>query len=997
MHNESHKRERLFFKEGAHPSLRDTPRLAFLLALALVVAFAPFVFGASSLMLSAHAVSSLYPHGAAAHASAPYTANVLDMVGGWLTEPWLGTEHRFIWSLQTPLWDRFDGYGNPLAATMQPGSLSPFTILFGIPRPSPLVFDLFCLARLFAAGLGAALFVRLFAGFLPALAAGIAAEFGGYYMGFLTQPHLSVEVMVPGVLFATELAVRRPGVLSTAFLAAMTGSMYLGGMPESAFLIACCGAAYAVFRVATSGRSGAGARLASLAGGNLLGAALAAAVIVPFVQLMPHSSDIHQTGMDNARRLGLLHDTELWHALMTEFVPLGYGTPWHDLAPSAFSSFPALRGYIGIVTAFLAAIAVAASGARAWQRRWDARDHATLFLALVVLVCFGKRMGAVPLQWIGNLPLLQLVILEKYLEPIMNSGAALLAGFGLAAVIERRAGARATAAAFAAVLLALSYAYLHHEPAPNPVDVRSFYDAMALALAALGVAGAVLYLAAKGVLAPGRASWFVVGTLFVELVLAYPLPTFLLLNGTQSPSLNAYAGVPYVDFLQKSTRDDAMRVFGTAGTLFPNWAGSFGLYDPAQHNAMYLREYVRFMNAFGVADPPTRLFDADRYTGSRVLDLGTRLRRRWLALSSVRYVVTPRGHDEIIGGNEILDALWSQNYSHVHDDSHGVRLTTATLGGRTIEAMVEQPTRGDLLATIHVPAAQPVLTVELGAMRDAVVDDVPVEACSAPVVFHLNVETPEGRRLPGLSARIDPRAANGWTRRVVDLRAARGRDVRMTFGTQSPAGAACRPQAVWGGPRFGAATAAGAFRSAFADPDVQVYRYDDALARVTAFHDVRAVPTSDAALRELTGPSFDERRTAVVVGPPETAAAAPATGPDRLRLVRASNGSVTIEADLTSAAVVMLNDAMYTGWEVRVDGAPRAVLQTDYLFRGVAVPAGRHTIAFSYRSPIVRLSVAVSVAALAACAVLVALGLGFPRALLRLRAPAAAVAKRDPV
>ncbi len=980
-----------------HDFLRDTPRLALLLAAALLVAFAPFVFGASSLMLSARAVSSLYAHGAAAHASGPYTANVLDMVGGWLTEPWLGTEHRFIWSMQTPLWDRFDGYGNPLAATMQPGSLSPFVILFGIPEPSPLVFDLFCLARLLAAGIGAALFVRLFAGFLPALAAGIAAEFGGYYMGFLTQPHLSVEVLVPGVLFATELAVRRPGALSTAVLGAVVGSMYLGGMPESAFLIACCGAAYAAWRVVTSGRRGAGARLTSLVAGNLLGLALAAAIIVPFVQLLPHSSDIHQTGLDNARRLGLIHDGDLWHAVMTELVPLGYGTPWHDLAPSAFSSFPALRGYVGTVTAFLAALAVAAAGARAWRRRWDARDQATLFLALVVLVCFGKRMGAAPLQWIGNLPLLQWVILEKYLEPIMNAAAALLAGFGLAAAIERRAGSGATAAAFAAALLALSSAYLHHGSAGSADDMASFYAAMVLALAVLGVAGAALYLHAKGVLEPGRAAAVAVGALFAELVLAYPLPNFLFLNGVQSPALNAYAGAPYVDFLQRSTRDDGMRVFGTLGTLFPNWAGSFGLYDPAQHNAMYLREYVRFMNEFGVADPPVRTFDADRYTGSRVVDLGTRLRRRWLALSSVRYVVSPPGRDETIGGNEILDALWSQNYSHVHDDPHGVRLTTASLAGRTLEAIVEQPTRGDLLATIRVPAAQPVLSLDLGAMQDAVVEDAPVDPCYAPIRFSLAVESLTGRRLATLSARVDPRRAAGWMRRSVDLSAGRGRDVRMTFATALEPSASCSPQAVWGAPHFGAAAAPSPFRRAFSDSHAVVYRFDGALPRATAFHAVRTVRDADAALQELTSPSFDERRTAVVVGPPGSAAVSPPNGPDRLRLVSDGNASVAIDADLASAAVVMLNDAVYPGWDVRVDGVPRPVLQTDYLFRGVAVPAGHHTIAFAYRSPVVRLSVAVSVAALAACGLLLALGLRVPRALRRFRAPIATAPEREPV
>ena len=44
----------------------------------------------------------------------------------------------------------------------------------------------------------------------------------------------------------------------------------------------------------------------------------------------------------------------------------------------------------------------------------------------------------------------------------------------------------------------------------------------------------------------------------------------------------------------------------------------------------------------------------------------------------------------------------------------------------------------------------------------------------------------------------------------------------------------------------------------------------------------------------------------------------------------------------------MLTDSWAPGWKAKVDGEDADVQRVDYLIRGVAVPAGEHTVEFRY-------------------------------------------------
>ncbi|MBI3464389.1 MAG: YfhO family protein, partial [Planctomycetes bacterium] len=72
-----------------------------------------------------------------------------------------------------------------------------------------------------------------------------------------------------------------------------------------------------------------------------------------------------------------------------------------------------------------------------------------------------------------------------------------------------------------------------------------------------------------------------------------------------------------------------------------------------------------------------------------------------------------------------------------------------------------------------------------------------------------------------------------------------------------------------------------------------------------------------------------------------------------------SQGEATIEYDgaeevrirtrSRAAALLVLSDRFDPNWRVQIDGRPAQALRANYLFRGVAVPAGEHSVRWTYR------------------------------------------------
>lgn len=143
------------------------------------------------------------------------------------------------------------------------------------------------------------------------------------------------------------------------------------------------------------------------------------------------------------------------------------------------------------------------------------------------------------------------------------------------------------------------------------------------------------------------------------------------------------------------------------------------------------------------------------------------------------------------------------------------------------------------------------------------------------------------------------------------------------------------------------------------DREVNLYVLPDPLPRAYVVHDAMVIPDDARALRTVLSPQFDPGTTAVLDRPPAIApsgrkARSPATvrdlAPDRLH----------VETTLSEPGVLILSEVYYPGWRATVNGQPVEILRAHHTLRGVALPAGTHSLELVFDPLTVKVGLAIS-------------------------------------
>lgn len=104
------------------------------------------------------------------------------------------------------------------------------------------------------------------------------------------------------------------------------------------------------------------------------------------------------------------------------------------------------------------------------------------------------------------------------------------------------------------------------------------------------------------------------------------------------------------------------------------------------------------------------------------------------------------------------------------------------------------------------------------------------------------------------------------------------------------------------------------------------------------------IPSAAAATQ---GTDADNADTAAT---PETAAQDYSEHASRVQVTEWDPHHLSLQVDAPGTNFLVVSEIIYPpGWHATIDGNPAEIIQTNYLLRGLVVPAGKHEIKFEYR------------------------------------------------
>ena len=371
----------------------------------------------TSVLIGADNLYGFLPWSATSGAHGATNILVLDPIREFV--PWLGLVQRALAAGHLPLWNPYAMSGKPLLADYGSAVFSPFTLVAAGIGGTAWGYSIAMLAKMWVAGLGMVLYLRLL-GVRPAGAALGAISYGtcSYVVVWLAWPHSSVAALLPWSFAAVEWHLRRPSRAGIGAVALVVALQFFAGHAESSIVLAEGLLIYAACRCFDA-RVRRGRGFIGLIAAAILGSLAAAVQILPFLQQMLTTSlgSFH-------RGVGLSHLAP--SAISSWIIPNLHGNPGIDGQFGRPPHYNESTGFAGVAALVLSMIGAV------YPRRWRT---ARVGLVLIGLFATAIVYGLLT-PFIGSLPLLK-VTRNTYMVMLICFAIASLAGMGLDALSAR--------------------------------------------------------------------------------------------------------------------------------------------------------------------------------------------------------------------------------------------------------------------------------------------------------------------------------------------------------------------------------------------------------------------------------------------------------------------------------------------------------------------------------------------------------------------------------
>lgn len=921
---------------------------------------------------------------------------------GLIHEANLPYRERALKAGSLPFWHPHEACGNPYLAGYLPGLFFPPNWLMYVGAP-PLGFDLAYLARLVLAGWLTFLFLRVHrVGRMGAFVSGVLYLGCGYMVGCLNLSNVAVEAQLPGLLLGIECLLargrRRDLVLATCTVA----GVLIGGNPQPAFLAFVIGGIYAMVRVSGLPRSTWPAKIGLYAAAHGLGLALAAPQVLPFLEFLSLASHIHTSNL-NATGAP-------WQLLIVWVVPGFFRHAYTDIRLAQCG------GFYGMATLGWV-LALAGFSLRRHRGLRLFAGGATLFIG-------AWYFGMPGAGWLLDLPVINQIDIQKYVAVLLCFLPAIMAGIGFDHLYRSAPSGttfRLAAAGIGIGLVPVVFIVLWLRgdlAGASPLGLHlNAGDPVAPSLGGLWIVVAGVAIAC--VVLGFRPRWHrrvllaLAGLLLVDV--AYPMPD------DYPPRRDIYRPPDFLAGIQGDRR--SFRIYSPGAILLPNTAGIFGLNDIRYTEALKIDRYVRLIDR-GFSYPRAGTYSA--WTLAPGIQPGAPARA--LTVLGVRYLLCT-GEVEAVGHLPVNGGCRQDIGLDLRDGAYDLVGEMVVPEGKTgrVDVWIEDRKSAAIVQKKILAAAPQVTEVVLKC------DSVPagvfyylgieVPACTTLTIQSVRwcgrPLSPDGLRtgvhdrttisgsgavqLTAPTAIALPAVQSSGVPELTIQGQVSGRPVTIALATENTRH--------FGSIESGSATGAGGgerFRldlSALAGKHrllslvvhrearlvglgieprcfvqrhcfgpVRVFEHLRPLPRAFGVHRVKVVQGEEAQLSEVLDPGFPIRTTAVVDRLPE-GIVLPEEPPPSLPSVMwisedPGGGRVELETRFAADGLVVLHDNHYPGWQAYVDGKRAPLLQANYCFRAVPVPAGVHRVVFRFVSQSWRLGLLAAAAGLVGLVVL---------------------------
>jgi hypothetical protein len=491
--------------------------------------------------------------------------------------PWRAAVREALVNGRLPLWNRFVLAGNPLLATAQASVFHPSTWL-GIFLPLAQSWTFSCAFTLFLALLAGHLFFRELGCSEPgALVGAIGWGFSTYVLfwdGWAVGPSIAT---FPLLLLGLRRLARSPGQGGVGITAAALALSFHGGHPETFFHCLAAGGVWFLWEVLARDRRDerghARRAVGGLLGAGLVAFGLAAPVLLPLLEALPHSAEYaaRLAALEEGRPRQSVPAREAVRRLRPAVLPFAHGIYGRSPVQEARQDGSGMPlAYAGALLFPLAVVGVSAR-----------RRERGIFLGFFVAGLAYGASAPILLDATSRLPGFSLALNYRlvFLAPLGLAG---LAALGADRVLENRAMARRLAIAAAAVagILAVLFALsddVFRERTLPPDFVAVSFGVELLPVLLLGATA--LLLRRRGTTVIATAVALLVAQRYLEMGGVYPtLPARSL-----APALPSLASLP--------RGGEPYRIAAAGEDLRPNGAALFGLEDVRGYESLVLRRF----------------------------------------------------------------------------------------------------------------------------------------------------------------------------------------------------------------------------------------------------------------------------------------------------------------------------------------------------------------------------------------------------------------------